>query len=142
MGLESLKFYLSKYNVILSAFVFMPNHWHGVLFRVGGFDLSGFMRDFKRFTSVQIRKNLEMKEEAKPFETGVTKYGRLTYTIWKNRFDVVSIFSPDVLKTKVDYIHFNPVRKALVKSPEEWKWSSARYYLLGEDVGIPIDWIG
>ncbi|HEY7117221.1 MAG TPA: hypothetical protein VH475_11575, partial [Tepidisphaeraceae bacterium] len=28
----------------------------------------------------------------------------------------------------VDYIHNNPVRRGLVRTPCEWEWSSARFY--------------
>ena len=141
-GVESLAFCVRKYSVRVAAFVFMPNHWHGVLWREGGFDISGFMRDFKRYTSVQIRNRLIQDEEAAPFVTGSSSTGRKTFKIWKNRYDLVAITSQDVYKTKVNYIHYNPVRKALVKQPEDWLWSSARFYLRGEDVGVPIMWIG
>ncbi len=142
MGIDSLKFCSEKYNVLITAFVFMPNHWHGVLWQEGGFDVSGFMRDFKRFTSVQIRKQLIKRELEKPFITGKSKSDRKTYSIWKPRFDVVLIKSINMLKTKVNYIHNNPLKKQLVDLPEKWRWSSARFYILDEDVGVPIYWIG
>ena len=28
----------------------------------------------------------------------------------------------------VEYIHLNPVRRGLVKQPEQWRWSSYREY--------------
>jgi hypothetical protein len=28
----------------------------------------------------------------------------------------------------VNYIHWNPVRRTLVKRPEDWKWSSVHEY--------------
>jgi hypothetical protein len=34
-----------------------------------------------------------------------------------------------MLRQKVDYIHFNPVRAGLVKKAEDWPYSSARNYL-------------
>ena len=33
---------------------------------------------------------------------------------------------------KLRYMHRNPVMRDLVKSPEQWRWSSYRFYLLGE----------
>jgi putative transposase len=33
---------------------------------------------------------------------------------------------------KLRYIHRNPVGRGLVESPEEWRWSSYRSYLLDE----------
>ena len=32
---------------------------------------------------------------------------------------------------KVDYIHWNPVRRGLVERPEDWAWSSYRNHLDG-----------
>jgi putative transposase len=29
-------------------------------------------------------------------------------------------------------MHRNPVKRGLVESPEQWRWSSYRFYLLGE----------
>ena len=36
---------------------------------------------------------------------------------------------------KLRYIHRNPVRRGLVKNPEEWEWSGYRHYLT-EQVGV------
>ena len=33
---------------------------------------------------------------------------------------------------KLRYMHRNPLKRGLVKSPEQWRWSSYRFYLLGE----------
>jgi len=52
----------------------------------------------------------------------------------------------------VEYIHLNPLRRGLVKAPEDWKWSSVHEYafpalpqarhetpLRIDRVGIPAD---
>lgn len=36
----------------------------------------------------------------------------------------------------ITYPHHNPVRRGLVSHPEEWEWSSARWY--GGDCNVPI----
>ena len=36
---------------------------------------------------------------------------------------------------KLRYPHRNPVKRGLVRNPEEWKWSSYRHYALRE-IGI------
>jgi putative transposase len=42
---------------------------------------------------------------------------------------------------KLRYIHRNPVRRGLVESPEQWRWSSFRAYAYGEDGGVRVnDW--
>jgi len=40
---------------------------------------------------------------------------------------------------KLDYIHNNPVRRGLVASPEEWGWSSYRWYLTREAGPVKIE---
>ncbi|MEA3297228.1 MAG: hypothetical protein U9R56_05130, partial [candidate division Zixibacteria bacterium] len=39
-----------------------------------------------------------------------------------------NVVSEVALMNTIDYIHNNPVRAGLVKSAEEWKWSSFRYW--------------
>jgi hypothetical protein len=43
--------------------------------------------------------------------------------------------SPEKLEQKLEYIHFNPLQERwnLVKSPEDYYWSSARFYEEGKD---------
>jgi len=40
---------------------------------------------------------------------------------------------------KIGYIHRNPVKRGLVRSPEEWKWSSYRHYALREMGVVEIE---
>ncbi|HEX3819912.1 MAG TPA: hypothetical protein VHW45_06255 [Candidatus Sulfotelmatobacter sp.] len=40
---------------------------------------------------------------------------------------------------KLRYMHRNPVKRGLVESPEQWRWSSYRYYLLGEAGPVSVD---
>ncbi len=39
----------------------------------------------------------------------------------------------------VDYFHLNPVRRGLVGRPEDWEWSSARWYAGIRPVPLEID---
>jgi len=43
-----------------------------------------------------------------------------------------AVWSADKRWEKPHYIHQNPVRRRLVLEPEQWKWSSARYWLCAE----------
>jgi len=33
---------------------------------------------------------------------------------------------------KLRYMHRNPVKRGLAETPEDWRWSSYRFYLLDE----------
>jgi len=91
-----------------------------------GTDLAGFMRDFKKFVSQKAFKDLGIKDQP----------------VWQSRYDRVAIVSRDVLETKIDYIHQNPVRAGLAESPGQWRWSSAARYLGGRETGVKVygDW--
>lgn len=49
--------------------------------------------------------------------------------LWQSRFRCVQIESDEQLLHVMRYIHLNPVTKALVDKPEEWKLSSYPQYL-------------
>jgi len=61
------------------------------------------------------------------------------YKIWANDFHPVALKSDRWVRQKIDYIHYNPVRKGFVELPEHWKYSSARNWILGDDRIIKID---
>ena len=48
--------------------------------------------------------------------------------LWQGRFFDRALRTVKEYHKKVEYIHWNPVRRGLVKRPEEWKWSSAVEY--------------
>jgi REP-associated tyrosine transposase len=50
------------------------------------------------------------------------------YSLWQHDSDVFSVTSESVFMQKVNYIHLNPVREGLVERPEDYKWSSARFW--------------
>jgi hypothetical protein len=61
------------------------------------------------------------------------------YQIWEDGYDDLGVYSAKVLRTKIDYIHNNPVRKGLVKRPEDYLYSSARNYILNDHSVIKVD---
>jgi hypothetical protein len=63
--------------------------------------------------------------------------------LWKDRFDDLVIESEETLRVKIEYIHNNPVRAALVSDPEDWRYSSARNYLRDDHSILPVatDWL-
>jgi hypothetical protein len=96
----------------------MPTHVHFVIV-IGGSRLGGFMRDFKKYVAQKIARD----------------FGTNSGAIWMHRYDRVVIESMDLLKTKIEYIHRNPVKARLVDVTEEYKWSSAGAYT-GDNSGI------
>jgi putative transposase len=114
-------------------YVFMPNHVHLIVFSEHtDFEVGRFLLSFKESVT---RKAIAYRNASnKPPETwerylDVHPDGKVHFRIWQrgggyNR----SLWSREEISEKLEYIHKNPVRRGLVESPLDWKWSSARYY--------------
>lgn len=109
--IAAIEFQLAETKAKLASYVLMPSQLHLLLF-VDGKLLSGFMRDFKKYTAHKILSEI----------CG----GR---RIWQSRYDRQAIWSEDTFLTKMSYIHNNPVKAELVSRPEDWDWSSAADYM-------------
>jgi len=91
------------------------------------------MKQWKQRSSVRIKKL--MKNDLKNYLTHIDERD----PIWQSRYYSFNIFSMKKLKEKIDYMHENPVRAGLVLHSEDWAYSSARHYLSGKSVGLPIE---
>lgn len=60
---------------------------------------------------------------------------------WQPKYFPFEIYSQEKLREKVDYMHQNPVARGLVARPEDYRWSSARWWLQSRSVGVPLEWI-
>jgi putative transposase len=58
------------------------------------------------------------------------------YQVWERNSLGVQLWTPNVFKQKLDYIHNNLVRAGLCKFPEDYRYSSARFYERNEK-----DWV-
>ena len=57
---------------------------------------------------------------------------------WQPRYYDFNVYSQRKHIEKLRYIHRNPVKRGLVKSPELWRWSSFRQYRFGEPGPVKI----
>ena len=126
---ESINFLQAKYNTHALGYVIMPNHIHLILFFEKENKLSDFMRDMKKYTSVQIRKELERSGEALLPKLNY-RHRAQVFKVWDDGFDDVWIGSQHVLETKLGYIHSNPLQEHwnLAVHPEEYRFSSSCFY--------------
>ena len=61
---------------------------------------------------------------------------------WKPRGYDRNITSEAGVIEKLNYIPANPVRRGLVERPDQWLWSSFRFYERGDASKIAMDWDG
>jgi putative transposase len=113
-------------------FVVMPDHVHALVWFSGEDRLSLFMNQWKRRSSMQM-KGL--------YRDRLSAYGEsvdLQGPMWQPKVYVFNVHSERKAKEKLDYMHNNPVKSGLVQHAQDWLYSSARWYLLGKSVGVPI----
>ena len=60
------------------------------------------------------------------------------HRFWQARFYDFNVWTERKRIEKLRYIHRNPVERGLVASPEQWRWSSFRWYLCGESGSVQI----
>ncbi len=63
------------------------------------------------------------------------------HQFWQHHNKPIELWSPKVIKQKLDYIHDNPVESGFVTRSVDWKYSSARNYA-EMPVEIEIDLVG
>jgi REP element-mobilizing transposase RayT len=114
----------------------MTNHVHLIVGKEGEDDIEDIVRDFKKFTSVQICKAIEsnLTESRREwmlelFKRAGGESGKHTkYMFWQNDYHPVELSTNLLLTQKLDYIHNNPVTAGIVDKAEEYLYSSARDY--------------
>jgi len=136
--LNSIVFLNKKYNVQIIGYVIMPNHIHLIIYFEKETHLSEYMRDFKKFTSGEIRRMIERDGEVKLLDRLRFENREQKFKIWMDRFDDLFIYKKETLETKLNYIHQNPVRKGLVSTSRDYEYSSAKFYYSGKEGLIPV----
>jgi REP-associated tyrosine transposase len=101
----------AEHGFLLTAWVFLPDHWHAVIGVRYPKTISTVMESIKVGSTRQMN---SLKKEA----------GRL----WQGRFFDRALRTVREYNQAVEYIHLNPVRRGLAAKPEDWPWSSMREY--------------
>ena len=60
------------------------------------------------------------------------------YQVWQEGFHPELIQSDDMLIQKIEYIHYNPVKRGYVDEAEHWRYSSARNFVLNDHSVISL----
>ena len=94
----------AAHYVEVAAYSILPDHLH-LICSAGPQGVPGFMRAFKSKTALEISRRIG---ESSP---------------WQARFFDHKLRSDESLRQKCEYIWMNPVRRALVRRPEDYPWS-------------------
>jgi len=120
----------------------MPEHVHILVYpNSHDYEISLIMVALKKPVSVAARCHLEAKGSTKWIQRLTVRYpSRSVFRFWQpgGGFDH-NVFKEHTASEIIDYVHENPVRRGLVNSPTDWKWSSARYWDGQPDALIQMD---
>ena len=133
---DSLNYCIEEKGLECFAWVLMSNHMHLVARTNPPFELSDFMRDFKKFTSKKIVKNIQTIPESRmewllhKFEYSAHTTGRAEkYKLWQDSNHPIGLEEQaEWFRQRIIYTHQNPVRQMIVANASDYLFSSACDY--------------
>jgi len=142
---DSLNFCVANKSLRVNSYVIMPTHLHAILFdaEFEAQRLKHTLDDMRKFTGRRL-----LDDAAKYFPKSFTEEFQKhagqdrERRFWQPTQHPVGITSAGFWKQKMDYLHYNPCRKGLVLAPEDWRFSSARYWLSGEKSDVQLSDVG
>ncbi len=135
---DSINHCISHKGLVVYGWVLMTNHVHLlVAIRAdSSFSLSDIMRDLKKYTAMQLIKNVREnpKESRKEWmmylfeKAGKYNSNNTNFQFWRQDNHPVQIKDEEQLGKTLEYIHNNPVNSGLADDPATYPWSSAKDY--------------
>jgi REP element-mobilizing transposase RayT len=133
--INSLQYCQKEKGLVLFGYCIMSSHIHLIARAEGENSLSDILRDFKKFTSKAIIKQIINEPESRK-EWMIEYFKRAgenlkaiqDYKFWQNGNHAEIISSNKFFDEKLEYIHNNPVNELIVERPEDYLFSSARNY--------------
>ncbi|MBU2635415.1 transposase [Patescibacteria group bacterium] len=117
--LEILARYKDKFGFKMYHFCLMPNHHH-------------FEWEISQAESLSKAMQGIALSYSRYYHA---KYDTVGY-LWQGRFKNMIVEKEDYMARLGVYIELNAKRVGLVDNPEDWKWSSCRFYIKGEPIMI------
>ena len=109
----------ARHQARIYAYVLMPEHVHLLINEPPVILLAQFLKSLKQTTSRRLKGDRER--------------------FWQERYFDGNIHGEDARSQVIRYIHRNPVKRGLVSSPEQYRWSSFRHYVTGARGVVEIE---
>jgi putative transposase len=101
----------ARHQARIYTYVLMPEHVHLLINEPPAILVAQFLKALKQTTSRRLKCDRER--------------------FWQERYFDRNIRGEDARSEVIRYIHRNPVKRGLVASPEQYRWSSFRHYATG-----------
>ncbi len=130
---DSLQWLQDTKRARIHGFIVMPNHIHLLWSPYPYYDVAKIENMLLSFTAHAFKKQLALNDPGMLNEYVSTQHDR-KYHFWERRSRTIEVMSRAIVLQKLDYMHLNPIsgRWCLVSLPEQYNFSSARFYLLNE----------
>jgi putative transposase len=140
-----------RYRLVVIGYVVMPEHFHLLITEPQVGNPSVVMQALKLGFARRVLAEMARAQVSKsarpgaPVRTQVSKSVRpgapSSSHVWAARFYDFNVYTERKRVEKLRYIHRNPVERGLVMEPDQWLWSSFRYYMYGEVGTVRVnDW--
>ena len=145
--ITSLRHCIATKGLVVHAYVVMSSHIHLIVSTRDRESLPDIIRDFKRFTSRALVKEVKLVNESRrewmlnkfAYEAKRLKRGK-EYKVWQDGFHPIELLSVEMTRKKLEYMHNNPVVERIVDETVDYVYSSARQYA-GENGVLEIEFI-
>ncbi|MEO5860815.1 MAG: transposase [Pyrinomonadaceae bacterium] len=116
-------------EMLLFAYVIMLDHFH--IITDGRRKISDTLRYLNGISARRLVDHLKANgpEESLRKLQLEEKAANYKYSLWEHHSDKFLLTSESMFMQMVNYIHNNPVAEGLVERPEDYKYSSVRYWL-------------
>jgi putative transposase len=120
---EAFRFIMQNHPFTIEAIVILPEHLHCIWTLPDEEDnFSTRWRLIKEYFSRRC-------DRAHWGESSMSRQKKQESAIWQRRFWEHCIKDEKDFVNHVEYIHYNPVKHGLVKSPKDWEYSSFSRYV-------------
>jgi putative transposase len=106
----------TRYRFDVTGYVVMPEHVHLLVGEP--------KRDLLSAALQGLKLSVSRRSRTKPF--------------WLPRYYDFNVLTEAKRLEKLNYIHWNPMKRGLVERPEDWCWSSYQYYQTGVQGRVTI----
>ncbi len=130
-----------RFDLSIYGYVVMPEHVHLLLSEPARVRLAAAIHFLKlafakRARSLRFPGARIPEAQVSAQSTGANLgHNRTSSSFWEKRYHDRNVRDYDEFVAKLDYVHWNPVKRGLVRMEEEWKWSSYRHYAMRE-IGV------
>ncbi len=118
-----------RYRFVVVGYVVMPEHVHLLITEPEVGTPSTVMQVLKQRTARAVLPKRRCRD---PRQRNLFADEAQRRAFWQARFYDFNVWTTKKQVEKLRYMHRNPVKRGLVTSPEQWRWSSYRFYLLDE----------